>query len=211
MLDSEQVNSIKSQILKQIEHFPESQRESAKKQVLEMSDEELEEFLEKNNLVKPEKTQERGCIFCSIIEGKTPAYKLSENKSAIAILDINPLSKGHSIIVPKKHDSIEKLPSSVLNLAKKIAKRIKLKLKPEEVKIETSAIEGHGIISIVPFYKNIKLEKKPANPAELKSLQNILTIKTRKKRESKQAKQIKPQQEIKPNLSKLPFAPIRVP
>lgn len=43
------------------------------------------------------------CIFCSIIAGKIPAKKLDENEDVVAFLDINPRSKGHTIIVPKVH------------------------------------------------------------------------------------------------------------
>jgi len=56
---------------------------------------------------------------------KTPSYKIAENKKAIAILEINPLSKGHSIVLPLEHLKTEKLPKSVLGLAQKIAKNSK--------------------------------------------------------------------------------------
>lgn len=43
------------------------------------------------------------CVFCKIIEGKIPSKKIYEDESAIAFLDINPASKGHSLIITKKH------------------------------------------------------------------------------------------------------------
>ena len=60
-----------------------------------MSAEQLEEFIKKNNLIQ----QDQQCIFCSIIEGKMPSFKIAESDSAIAILEINPISKGHTIII----------------------------------------------------------------------------------------------------------------
>jgi histidine triad (HIT) family protein len=43
------------------------------------------------------------CIFCKIIEGKLPSHKVYEDNDFLAFLDINPLSAGHILVVPKKH------------------------------------------------------------------------------------------------------------
>ena len=43
------------------------------------------------------------CIFCQVIAGKLPSYKLYENDDFIAILDIFPKSEGHTLVIPKKH------------------------------------------------------------------------------------------------------------
>jgi histidine triad (HIT) family protein len=115
-----------------------------------------------------------------------PSYKIAENKKAIAILEINPLTKGHSIIIPLEHTTIDKLSKSSLGLAQKITKKIKLKLKPEDVKIETSSIQGHAIINVIPFYKNQQPEKKKANEEELQKLQSILETKKRSPRQKKE-------------------------
>lgn len=210
VLSEEQIESVKKQIFKQVEKFPDpEQRQSAKEQIEAMDAEQLEQFLIQNRLIKQkgEKGAEQepaGCIFCSIVENKIQSYKIDENKAAIAILDINPMSRGQSLIIPKKHETIEKLSSSVLSLAKKIAKRLKSKLKPkpQEVKIETSSVQGHGIISIIPFYKDEKPERKQAKPEELQELQAKLASKPRKPRQKKSGKE---------DISSLPFAPIRIP
>jgi histidine triad (HIT) family protein len=49
---------------------------------------------------------EEQCIFCSIRDGKTPAYKVYEDEYVFAALDIRPANPGHLIIVPKKHHQI---------------------------------------------------------------------------------------------------------
>lgn len=198
MLSEEQVAQIKEQLLQQIEKFPEEQREAAKQQIEAMDAEQLEKFLEKNKLIKQK--GEGGCIFCSIAKGETPSHKIDENNEAIAVLDIAPVSEGHSLVTLKEHKSVEEIPSS-LKFAKKIAKNLKTKLKPEEVKIESSSVQGHGIINIIPIYKNIKLEKKKASEEELQEMQNKLTIKH---------KETKPKKKIV-KLSELPKAPIRLP
>lgn len=186
-LSSEQLKQIKQQLLKQIESFPENQRDSIRNQISEMNDSEFEQFLRQNKMIKEEgeeiqEQEEQGkqkCIFCSILEGKAPAYKLDENKKSLAILEINPLSKGHSLVLSKNHD---KLATSAFILANKTAKRIKSKLKPEEVKIESSKILGHNLIQIIPIYKEEKLEKKKATEEELILLKDKLKAKKKEKK-----------------------------
>lgn len=199
MLSQEQVKQITSQLFKQIEKFPEQQREAARKQIEEMNAEELEEFLIKNKMVKDsEKEETEDCIFCLILKGKIKAYRLDENKKALAILEINPLSPGHTIVISKEHD---KLPNQAFALANKLGKRIKSKLKPGEVKIENSKVMGHQLINIIPVYKNQKLEKKKAEEKDLILLQEKLKTKPRQKKPRKIISQVQA----------LPKAPRRIP
>ena len=48
------------------------------------------------------RTQE-GCIFCAIVAGKAPAWRIAEDEHAIAFLDIFPACDGHTLVVPKDH------------------------------------------------------------------------------------------------------------
>ncbi|KAL5865803.1 hypothetical protein ACOSQ3_003317 [Xanthoceras sorbifolium] len=58
---------------------------------------------------------EKDCVFCNIIRGQSPALKLYEDDMCICILDTNPLSRGHSLIIPKSHfSSLEATPPSVV-------------------------------------------------------------------------------------------------
>ncbi|KAM0300122.1 hypothetical protein HYE67_006364 [Fusarium culmorum] len=43
------------------------------------------------------------CIFCKIIKGDIPSFKLFESDKTLAFLDIGPLSKGHALVIPKYH------------------------------------------------------------------------------------------------------------
>ncbi|MFH1063955.1 MAG: HIT domain-containing protein [Candidatus Woesearchaeota archaeon] len=47
--------------------------------------------------------QKKNCIFCQIIEGKIPSKKIYEDKLVVGILDINPASNGHVLLMPKEH------------------------------------------------------------------------------------------------------------
>ncbi|KAK7293195.1 hypothetical protein RJT34_16058 [Clitoria ternatea] len=55
------------------------------------------------------------CIFCKIIRGQSPAFKLYEDDMCLCILDTNPLSHGHSLVIPKSHfPSLDVTPPSVV-------------------------------------------------------------------------------------------------
>src|SRR3989344_4761829 len=117
MLDTEKVKFIKNQIIENIEkNFPEDRRKFAIEQIENLEPEELEEFL-KNNGIGLSENSEQQCIFCSINSGKIDSYNVGENAEAIAILEINPISKGHTIIIPKKHsEKIEEKSKEIKKL-----------------------------------------------------------------------------------------------
>ena len=83
-----------------------------------------------------DKEIEENCIFCQIVKGKIPAKIIAENDHALAFLDINPISDGHTLVIPKKHfrdlgvtDTVSL--NSVINLAKSMSRIIeKSKLDP---------------------------------------------------------------------------------
>ncbi len=43
------------------------------------------------------------CIFCKIIAGEIPCFKLFEDEATLAFMDINPASEGHALVIPKEH------------------------------------------------------------------------------------------------------------
>ena len=187
MISDEESSRIKAQIVGHIEKtFPEEKKEGAKDQVLSLNSEELEEFIEKNNLSRENPNQAK-CIFCSIVSGETESFKIGESKNAVAVLDINPVSRGHALVIPKEHS--EKISKSVSSFANKIAKKMKSKLKSKEVKIQNSNLFGHSVINVVPVYENEnpKAERKPAEKNELEEIQKILSEK-KKKIEKKEMK-----------------------
>ena len=181
MLSQDEIKQIKEQLLKQIESWPEEQRENAKTQIESMNAKELEEFLEKNHLIKSSESQQ--CIFCSIIENKIPSHKIAENEKAVAILEINPISEGHMIIIPKSHVSATEIPDKAIELANQISELLKLKLNPEKVEIASAEIMGHGIINVFPVYdnENINSKRRKADNSELENLKTQLIIKPEEK------------------------------
>lgn len=68
------------------------------------------------------------CVFCKIVKGEIPSYKLYEDKEFLAFLDINPLNPGHSLIIPKKHYRyVDQIPNfgGYFEVAKKVGRGIK--------------------------------------------------------------------------------------
>jgi len=66
------------------------------------------------------------CIFCKIISGEVPSFKLLETDLHVVFLDIYPLAEGHALIVPKYHaEKLHQVPdeylTDVLSIAKKVA------------------------------------------------------------------------------------------
>lgn len=206
-MNQEEAQQIKAQLLKQLENLELENKEQIKKAIKLMNPEQLGQFLKQNKIQYKESKQTTGkqeCIFCQILEGKIPTYKIDENKKAIAILELNPLSRGHTIVISKEH---KKLPSTALTLANKIAKRLKSKLrpKPEDVKIQTDKIFNHNLVNVIPIYKNSKLESKKATQKELILLQDKL------EKKSKQTTSKKKTKSKQTEIIKLPKAPIRIP
>jgi len=186
MISDEQATEVKKQILQQIEStFPPETKEMAKSNVLSMNNEQLEEFLKKNNLMansqKSGGVQGEGkCIFCSIIDNEMSSYILDENKDFSAILEINPISEGHTIIIPKKHSLLkEKLPKNLTSFIEKISKKLKAKLKPKNILQGRANLFGHEIINLVPVYNDETLNSE-RHKAEKEELENLFRTLTKK-------------------------------
>src|SRR3989344_2830137 len=69
---------------------------------------------------------QENCVFCKIARGEISAQKVAESNNFFAILDVNPKSKGHTLIIPKKHfvtlfDIPNNLGEELLKFTKKVA------------------------------------------------------------------------------------------
>ena len=73
------------------------------------------------------------CIFCKIIAGEIPSYKVYEDEFTLAFLDINPVNPGHTLVIPKKHfanieEADEETLCRVIKTVKKIGESLKKNL-----------------------------------------------------------------------------------
>ncbi len=177
-LTPEQVQQLKNQLKEQIANFPEERRKETEEHIEKMSDEAIEEMLQhQKTLQKP--------VYRAIINDELPSKKIDENEEAIAVLDIKPISKGHTIIIPRKEVKDTKdLPKSTHTLAKKIANEIETKLKAKSVEIQTELKFGEIIINIIPVYdKSLSLNspRQETPEPQLAEIQAILKSKPKEK------------------------------
>jgi len=89
------------------------------------------------------------CIFCKIVAGKIPCFKLFEDGDTIAFMDINPVNPGHALAVAKGHwPTVDVIPAPVLAsvavTAQRIAKAVISELKPDGVNLLQANGEGAG-------------------------------------------------------------------
>lgn len=65
------------------------------------------------------------CLFCKIVNGDIPSYKIYEDDKVIAFLDIHPRNNGHTLLIPKKHyTDFSELDDEILLHLHKITKNI---------------------------------------------------------------------------------------
>ncbi len=195
-LSKEQISQLKKQLLEQVKHLPENQRKEAEKQIENLSDKAIEEMLESQNESQNE-------IFREIVSGKIQSKKIAENKEAIAVLEIKPISKGHVLVIPKERlKDIDKVPGEVAILIDKVSKLLIEKLKLKDVKIIPELKLGEVIINIIPVYEkdlNLESERSIAKEEELDKMIEAIN----KKQEIQEAKEAKSEAK-KEELKKFP-------
>lgn len=112
------------------------------------------------------------CIFCKIVKGEIPCYKVYEDADVLAFLDISQTTKGHTLVIPKEHfDNILYCPkdilSKVMDVVQKIAQASITTLGAKGVNIinNTNAIAGqtvmHFHVHVIPRYSeddSLKIE-----------------------------------------------------
>ena len=105
------------------------------------------------------------CLFCKIINGDIPSYTIYEDEFVKCFLDINPMSEGHTLIVPKKHftdihDIDITYLNKILETAKKISSLLEEKLNPSGIRLlqNNGSIQEvkHFHLHIIPTYTNKK-------------------------------------------------------
>jgi histidine triad (HIT) family protein len=95
------------------------------------------------------------CIFCKIIKGEIPCFKVFEDDNVLAFADINPISKGHVLIIPKRHvenmwEATEEELVIVMRTAKKLVHAIKDAINPDGVAV--LQLNGKAVNQVVMHY-----------------------------------------------------------
>ncbi|MBK6983419.1 MAG: HIT family protein [Bacteroidetes bacterium] len=96
-------------------------------------------------------------IFSKIIAGDIPCYKIAENDDFIAFLDVFPLKKGHTLVVPKKEvdyifDLDQEIYSGLMNFSKQVAVAIKQAVPCNRISVGVFGLEvPHAHVHLIPM------------------------------------------------------------
>ena len=123
------------------------------------------------------------CVFCAIAAGEIPCFKVFEDDFALAYLDINPFSEGHTLVIPKAHttgllDTPEETLAVLLARVKKVAAHLKTALGCDGFHIlqnngaAAGQTVGHIHFHIVPRRNGdpIEFANRPGDMEHLKAL-----------------------------------------
>lgn len=119
------------------------------------------------------------CIFCKIIKGEIPSYTIYEDDKMKAFLDVNPVSNGHVLLIPKKHyknflDTPDELIKEMYHIIKtKIYPLLEEKLKITGLSIcQIGKDVNHYHIHLIPQYENEEFEFK-YNKENIKDVEEV--------------------------------------
>lgn len=123
-------------------------------------------------------------IFSRIIAGEIPCYKVAENEEFFAFLDINPLQKGHTLVVPKKevdyfYDLDDETLSRMILFSKGVAKKIQHYSGCRKVATVVLGLEvAHAHIHLIPMNSesdvDFRKEKLQLSPEEFQQIAKAL-------------------------------------
>lgn len=135
------------------------------------------------------------CIFCMIANKDIPSHIIYENKQIISFLDINPIAKGHCLVIPKNHyTDVFNIPENeltkIIAASKHISELIRKNLGATGVNLLNASGEDsqqsvfHFHMHIIPRYKDDGLDTWPKSNYKEKDLEevkkNITNIKQKK-------------------------------
>ena len=125
------------------------------------------------------------CIFCKIVAGQIPCFKLFEDGETLAFMDINPVHDGHCLVIPKPHhrDVFEIAPEAMAAAARtaaRVAKAVSETVKPDGLNLiqangpGAGQSVGHFHFHILPRWRGdgvaINWEPKPGDMAQIAAL-----------------------------------------
>lgn len=119
-------------------------------------------------------------IFTKIMQGEIPGYKVAEDENFYSFLDVNPLVKGHTLVVPKKEtdyifDLDDETLGDIMVFAKKVAHKIASVIDCKRVAVVVIGLEvPHAHIHLIPInaendmnFRNPRLKLSPEEFADL--------------------------------------------
>ncbi|MGA8260076.1 MAG: HIT family protein [Arenicellales bacterium] len=125
------------------------------------------------------------CIFCKIVAGEIPCFKVYEDEHTLAFMDINPATRGHALVIPKEHspnlfESPDAQLAAVAAAARKVGSAIQAALAPDGLNLVQANGPGaaqsvfHLHFHVLPRYTgdNLLLNwgMNPGNMDEIKAV-----------------------------------------
>ena len=125
-------------------------------------------------------------IFTRIVRGEIPSYKVAEDEWFFAFLDINPLTKGHTLVVPKQEtdylfDLDDRTLADMIVFAKRIARKLKEKIECKRVAVVVLGLEvPHAHIHLIPIQDekdvDFRKEKLKLSPDEFRAIADTISL-----------------------------------
>src|SRR3954468_2002653 len=124
------------------------------------------------------------CIFCKIVAGELPSYKVYEDDKTLAFLDINPVQDGHTLVIPKSHavnifDISAEDWAAVQETVRKVAAVLEKSMSADGVNLimnnreHAGQVVEHAHVHMIPRYKGDGLHLWPHHPIKREQAESI--------------------------------------
>ncbi len=107
--------------------------------------------------------KQKDCIFCKMADREIPSRIIFENDFTLAFLDISPISKGHTIVIPKNHYSnLEVIPDYELSEVYKVVKNLAIRIH-KKIKIDGYNVLQNNFVAAGQVIKHFHVHVIPRN------------------------------------------------
>jgi histidine triad (HIT) family protein len=123
-------------------------------------------------------------IFSRIIAGEIPCFKIEEDENFLAFLDVNPLVKGHTLVIPKVEidyifDVEDEMLAQMIIFSKKVARKLQSKIPCKRIGVSVIGLEvPHAHIHLIPINSisdmTFDKPKMKLEFSELKQIQDLI-------------------------------------
>jgi histidine triad (HIT) family protein len=129
------------------------------------------------------------CIFCKVLAGDLPSEKIYEDEHTVAVMDINPWTRGHAVVIPRKHaENLFEIEDGELEHVVVAAKRVATKMRDTLDCDGLNLLQSNGRAAwqtifhlhfhVIPRYEDDPLElpvrPQPADPEDLAEVAKVI-------------------------------------